>query len=138
MRYTFLALPGGNKSNAVPRHLGKPIRTVLVWQLAVTAAMTLAAALLAGEHGAISACAGGAVSMAAGLASALVASLGKARSAGGALVGALRAEAVKLGSALLLLWLVLANYGQAVVAALLGAFVVTMLIFSMAFFVREY
>jgi F0F1-type ATP synthase assembly protein I len=100
--------------------------------------MTLAAALLAGEHGAISACAGGAVSMAAGLASALVASLGKARSAGGALVGALRAEAVKLGSALLLLWLVLANYGQAVVAALLGAFVVTMLIFSMAFFVREY
>jgi ATP synthase protein I len=131
-------LPGGNKSNAVPRHLGKPIRTVLVWQLAATAAMTLAAALLAGEHGAISACAGGAVSMAAGLASALVASLGKARSAGGALVGALRAEAVKLGSALLLLWLVLANYGQAVVAALLGAFVVTMLIFSMAFFVREY
>jgi F0F1-type ATP synthase assembly protein I len=138
MRYTFQALPGGKKSNAVLRHLGKPIRTVLVWQLAATAAMTLAAALLAGEHAAISACAGGAVSMAAGLASALVASLGKARSAGGALVGALRAEAVKLCCALLLLWLVLANYGQAVAAALLGAFVVTMLIFSMAFFVREY
>lgn len=138
MRYTFAALPGGDKSNAVHRHLGKPIRTVLAWQLAATAAMTLAAALLAGEHGAISAGAGGAVSMAAGLASALVASLGRASSAGGVLVGALRAETVKLGSALLLLWLVLTNYGQVVVAALLGAFVVTMLIFSMAFFVREY
>ena len=100
--------------------------------------MTLAAALLAGEHGALSATAGGAVSMAAGLASALVASLGRASSAGAALAGALRAEAVKLGAALLLLWLVLSSYGQAVVAALLGAFVVTMLIFSMAFFVREY
>jgi hypothetical protein len=45
---------------------------------------------------------------------------------------------MKLGSALLLLWLVLANYPGTAVAALLGAFVVTMLIFSMAFFVREY
>jgi ATP synthase protein I len=120
------------------RALRKPIRFVLIWQLAATALMTLAAALLAGEHGAISAAAGGAVSIIAGLASALVASLGKAKSAGGILVGALRAEAVKLGSALLLLWLVLANYAAAAVGVLLGAFVVTMLIFSMAFFVREY
>jgi F0F1-type ATP synthase assembly protein I len=87
---------------------------------------------------ALSAAAGGGVSILAGLASAFVASLSSAKSAGGVLAGALRAEAVKLGLALLLLWLVLANYEQAVVAALLGAFVVTMLIFSMAFFVREY
>jgi ATP synthase protein I len=120
------------------RALRRPIRTVLIWQLAATAAMALAAALLTGEHGAVSAAAGGAVSIAAGLAAALVAALSKAKSAGGILVGALRAEAVKLGVALLLLWLVLANYGEAVVAALLGAFVVTMLIFSMAFFVRDY
>jgi ATP synthase protein I len=138
MRYTFSALPGADRSNAMLRALDKPIRTVLIWQFAATAAMTLAAALLTGEHGAFSAAAGGTVSIVAGLASALVASLSKAKSAGGVLVGALRAEAVKLGAALLLLWLVLANYGEAVVAALLGAFVVTMLIFSMAFFVREY
>lgn len=138
MRYTFSALPGANTTNAVLRHLGKPIRTILMWQLAATAAMTLAAALPAGKHGALSAAAGGAVSIIAGLASALVASYSKAKSAGGVLVGALRAEVVKLGSALLLLWLVLANYEQAVAAALLGAFVMTMLIFSMAFFVREY
>jgi ATP synthase protein I len=67
-----------------------------------------------------------------------VASLSKAKSAGGILVGALRAEAVRLGVALLLLWLVLTNYREAAVGVLLGAFVVTMLIFSMAFFVREH
>ncbi|MGH8668985.1 MAG: ATP synthase subunit I [Burkholderiales bacterium] len=142
MRYTFSALPGADRfepcANAILRALRKPIRVVLIWQLAATAVMTLAAALLAGEHGATSAAAGGAVSIIAGLASALVASLSKAKSAGGILVGALRAEAVKLGSALLLLWLVLTNYAAAAVGVLLGAFVVTMLIFSMAFFVREY
>lgn len=123
------------------RALRKPIRTVLLWQLAATAAMTLAAAVLAEANAAasaLSAAAGGAVSILAGMAAALVASLSDAKSAGGVLAGALRAEAVKIGLALLLLWLVLANYAEAVVGVFLGAFVVTMLIFSMAFFVREY
>jgi ATP synthase protein I len=124
--------------NAMLGALGKPVLTVLKWQLAATALATLAAALFAGADGAASAAAGGAVSIVAGVASALVAVLGKAKSAGGVLVGALRAEAVKIGLALLLLWLVLWNYPQAAVGILLGTFVVTMLIFSMAFFVREY
>jgi ATP synthase protein I len=116
----------------------KPILTVLKWQIAATVTAAAAAALLLGEHGAVSAATGGAVSIVAGLASALIAMLGKSKSAGGALLGALRAEAVKLGLALLLLWLVLSNYSQAAVGVLLATFVVTMLIFSMAFFVREY
>lgn len=120
------------------RHLSKPIRTVLLWQLAATAALALAAALPAGKHGAISAAAGGGISVIAGLAAAFVASRGIAKSAGGVVVGALTAEAVKLGLAVLLLWLVLTNYGDAVVAALIGSFVATMLVFAMAFFVREY
>jgi len=120
------------------RHLSKPIRTVSRWQLVATAAITLVAGLLAGKHGAVSAAAGGLISIVAGLAAALVASRGNAGSAGGILVGALRAEAVKLGLAVLLLWLVLANYAEAVVGVFLGAFVVTMLIFAMAFFVRDY
>ena len=49
-----------------------------------------------------------------------------------------RPEAVKIGLALFLVWLVLTNYPQTVVAAFLGTFVVTMLIFAMAFFVRDY
>ncbi|HJT62342.1 MAG TPA: ATP synthase subunit I [Burkholderiales bacterium] len=120
------------------RILGKPVLTVLKWQIAATALLAVVAALIAGAHGAGSAAAGGSVSIVAGMASALVAVLGKGNSAGGILVGALRAEAVKIGLALLLLWLVLSNYPQAAVGVLLGTFVVTMLIFSMAFFVREY
>ena len=118
--------------------LRRPIRTVLVWQLAVTALIAVTGAIVADTASALSAVAGGGVSIIAGLAAAFVASLSSAKSAGGALAAALRAEAVKLGLALLLLWLVLANYPETAVAVFLGAFVATMLIFSMAFFVREY
>ena len=121
----------------MPSRLSKPIRTVVLWQLAVTAALSAAAGALAGEHGAISAAAGGLVSVIAGLAAALVASGKAAKSAGGMLVVALKAEAVKLGVALILLGLVLANYDNAVTGALLASFVATMLVFSMAFFVRD-
>jgi ATP synthase protein I len=131
LRYTSPALPGGIR-------FSKPIRAVLLWQISATALLIVLGAVLANFHGAVSAAAGGLVSIVACAASAWVAALGRAKSAGGVLVGALRAEAVKIGLALLLLWLVLANYEAAVAVALLGAFVVTMLIFSMAFFVREY
>jgi F0F1-type ATP synthase assembly protein I len=109
-----------------------------MWQLAATALMAATAAVFADMTSGLSAVAGGAISIIAGLASAFVASLRKPKSAGGVLAGALRAEAVKLGLALLLLWLVLSSYPQAAVAVLLGAFIVSMLIFSMAFFVREH
>ena len=76
--------------------------------------------------------------MVAGIASAWLASRASTISPGRALVGALRAEAVKIGLALFLVWLVLVNFPQTVAAAFLGTFVVTMLIFAMAFFVRDY
>ena len=136
--YNFAALLGAKRTNAMLRQLSKPIRTVLRWQLAATAAMTIAAALLSGAPAAGSAAAGGLISVVAGLASAFVASRGDAKSAEGILFGALRAETVKIGLAVLMLWLVLANYGEAAVGVLVGSFVVTMLIFAMAFFVRDY
>ena len=111
---------------------------MLRWQLVATAALTLLAGVLAGAHGAISAALGGAVSVGAGWASAKVAAWGKADSAGGVLVTALKAEGVKLGMIALLLWLVLAAYPEVVVTAFLGTFMATVLIFSMAFFVREH
>src|SRR5437868_256253 len=138
LRYNFAALRGARNSNAMLRRLKKPVLTVLRWQLAATVALVLLGALLAGGHGAASALAGGLISVTAGLASAAVASMGETKSAGGVVMGALRAEAVKLGLAMLLLWLVLVNYSQAVVGALVASFVVTLLIFAMAFFVREY
>jgi ATP synthase protein I len=120
------------------RLLSKPIRTVLRWQLLATAALALFAGALAGAHGAVSAALGGAVSVVAGGASAMVATAGRADSAGGVLVIALKAEAVKLGLIAILLGLVLAVYSEVVVPAFLGSFMATVLIFSMAFFVREH
>jgi ATP synthase protein I len=131
-------LLAAKKSNAMLRQLSKPIRTVIAWQAAATLAMTLAGAAFIGIHGAVSAAAGGLVSIIPGLAAAWIAARGSGNSAGGILAGALRAEAVKVGLVVLLLWLVLANYAEAIVVVVIGSFVVTMLIYSMAFFVREY
>lgn len=96
------------------------------------------AGVLAGAHGALSAALGGAVSVGAGWASGQVATTGKADSAGGVLVTALKAEAIKLGVIAILLWLVLAAYTEVVVPVFLGSFMATVLIFSMALFVREH
>ncbi|MDH4096586.1 MAG: ATP synthase subunit I [Betaproteobacteria bacterium] len=118
--------------------LRKPVRTVLRWQLIATAALTLAGGILAGVDGALSAALGGAVSICAGGVSAVVASKGRARSAGGVLISALAAEGVKIGLVVLLLGLVLATYQDVVAAAFFGSFLVTVLIFGVAIFVREY
>ena len=119
------------------RHLSKPVYTVLRWQLAASALLALVAGGLAGLHGAISAVAGGLVSIVAGLAAAFVASRSDTKSAGGLVVGALRAEGVKVGLIALLLWLVLQTYPGVVVTAFMASFIVTVLIFAMAFFVRD-
>ena len=120
------------------RGLGKPIRTVLRWQLLATAALMLVAGAWGGTHGALSAALGGGVSIISGLVSAAVAAWGKAESTGEVLLIALRAEAVKIGLIVVLLWLVLATYANVVVPVFVGAFAVTVVIFAMAFFVREH
>ena len=124
--------------NASLGALRKPIRTVLRWQLMATAVLTLAGGILAGVDGALSAALGGAVSLCAGWVSAVVAAKGKAQSAGEVLIGALMAEGVKIGLIVILLWLVLATYDELVAPAFFGSFVATVLIFGMAFFVRDY
>jgi len=124
--------------NAVLRRLGKPVRTVLRWQIWVTAILSLAAGLVAGVDGALSAALGGLVSVVAGTISGLIASKGRADSAGGVIVAALTAEGVKIGLIVLLLWLVLMMYKNVVAVAFLGTFIITVVIFAMAFFVREY
>ena len=121
------------------RALSKPVRTVLRWQLMTTALLTLLSGVLSGEHGAFSAALGGAVSVSAGWASAKVAgTTSRGESAGGVLVTALKAEGVKLGVIACLLGLVLVIYAEVVVPVFLGSFMATILIFSMAFFVREH
>ncbi len=119
------------------RTLSKPIRTVLRWQVAATALVALLAAYWVGIHGAVSALLGGAVSTLSGLAFAAVASLSKTKTLEGTLVGALRAESAKIGVIVVLLWLVFVVYKDIVAVAFIGTFAVTVIIFSMAFFVRD-
>ncbi len=136
--YTFMAFARDAENlNANSGMLARPIRTALQWQLVAAAVLTLAAAVAAGVHGALSAALGSAVSVCAGWASGVVASRGRAQSAGEVLIGALMAEGVKIGLIAILLWLVLSTYREVVLLAFLGSFVATILIFAMAFFVRE-
>jgi ATP synthase protein I len=115
----------------------RPVRIVLVWQVLVTVILGATAGWLAGIHGAASAALGGLVSIISGLAFAMVMQSGQAQSADGTVIAALRAEGAKIGLAVILLWLVLAIYKDVVIIAFIGSFICSILVFSMAFFVRD-
>jgi len=114
-----------------------PVRTVLVWQVLLTALLALIAGMFAGIHGAASAALGGLVSIIAGVAFAMVMQSSNIQSADGTVVAALRAEGTKIGLAVILLWLVLALYKDVVLIVFIGSFISSILVFSMAFFVRD-
>jgi ATP synthase protein I len=115
----------------------RPIRIVIGWQVIATAALTLVFGFLWGLHGALSAALGGAVNLVAGGAFAWMASRSRASSAGEALRGILRAEAVKIVLILVGLPLVLGLYREIVHGAFLTSFVVTVVIFAMAIAVSD-
>jgi len=118
----------------------RKFRPVIGLQVLATIIIASIAAWIAGINGAISAVLGGLISIIAGLAFVLIAAKStakKGRSAGEILLAALKAEAAKLFLALLLLWLVLATYQEVVLVGLLGSFVVTIVIFSMALFAGD-
>jgi len=118
----------------------RKFRPVFGSQVLATIIIASIAAWFAGVHGAISAGLGGLISITSGLVFVFLAanSAGeKGRSAGAVLFAALKAEAAKLFLAGLLLWLVLAFYQEVVVVGLIGSFVVSILIFSMALFAGD-
>ena len=119
----------------------KPIRTVLLWQVAATAAIATFAGVWAGEHGAISAMLGGVVNVSAGVVYAFLLGVGlgakRIPDVGTSLFAMFRAEAAKILVIVGGLWLTLSTYGDIVLAAFFTAFVVTVVVFSMAIFVRE-
>jgi ATP synthase protein I len=115
----------------------RPARVALRWQLVVTAVFVSLAAYPAGWHGALSALLGGAVSVVSGVVFIALTKSQKVRSADSVLLTALRAEGAKIGSIVVLLWMVLSWYTQIVTVAFFATFAVTVIIFSLAFFVRE-
>ncbi len=112
-------------------------RPIIGLQVLCTAAAILLSAWLAGIHGAISAALGGSIGIIAGLAFAALAARSRSESAGEALYTALRAEAVKVVLMVVLLWIALATYRDVVAIGLIGTFIATVLIFTMAILVRE-
>ena len=115
----------------------RPYRIVLRWQLIATAVLTLAAALLWGRDGAVSAALGGAVNIVAGGAYGWRVARGGGRTAGEALSTMFRAWGIKVLLIVLQLGLVLSHFRDIVHAAFFAAFVVTVGVFAAAIAVRD-
>lgn len=115
----------------------KPVRTIMRWQLIVTAVMVLILAPFWGFHGAVSAFLGGVVSITAAAVFATIVSRYHGVTMSGALKTALKAEAVKIMTMVALLWLVLMLYKDVVAVSFIGTFAITVLIFGLALFVPD-
>ena len=116
---------------------GKPVRTVLRWQLYATAASMLTAGLWMGLHGALSAFLGGFINLSSGAVFGWVATRSRKSTAAEAMLGVVRAEAAKVALIVAQLWAVLVSYSELELAPFFDTFVLTVIFFSMAFFVRD-
>ena len=115
----------------------KPLRTVLKWQILATAASMSIAGFWLGLHGALSALLGGLVNITASAVFGIVATHSRKRTAGEALIAMMRAEAGKVALIVVQLWLVLTYVKPLLLGPFFGTFVLTVIFFSMAIFVRE-
>ena len=115
----------------------RPFRIVFRWQLIATALLTLAAALLWGADGALSAALGGGINLAAGWVYGWRVAQATAGSAGDTLRTLFRAWAYKVVLIVGLMWVVLTQYEGVVHAAFFVAFAVTVGVFSAAIAVRD-
>ena len=101
----------------------------------------LIAGIWMGAHGAVSALLGGFINIAAGTVFGCIAARSsrtrKSATAGEAMIVMMRAEAAKIVLIVVQLWIVLVSYKQLVMGPFFGTFVLTVIFFSMAFFVRE-
>ena len=116
---------------------GFPVGRIAGWQLLATVAIAAIAGWWAGLHGALSALLGGLVNITAGVVYAVVVGLRRAPSAGDTVRTMIRAEAAKITLIVLQLWLVLTTYRDVVPAALLAAFVVTVVVWTAAIVIRD-
>jgi ATP synthase protein I len=110
---------------------------VLKWQLLATAALSLAAAIPWGIHGAASAALGGLVNVTAGWLYGWWVTRRKAPTAGDAILTMLRAEGFKILLLVVQIGLVLAYYRDIVAGGFLIAFVVTVLVSTAAIAVKD-
>lgn len=115
----------------------KPVRTVLRWQIIVTVVLALAAALIAGSGGAISAVLGGLINVVAGIVYYAIASMGQLSSAGDTIRRLIRAESSKIMVIVGLTWLALTHYKGIEFVPFFIAFATAALLPGVAFLVRD-
>lgn len=113
----------------------RSLYVVIRWQVLFTVFMALVCGWLLGIHGAASGFLGGMVSVISSTAYALIISHHKGYTAGSTIRTALRAEAVKIVVIIVSLWAVFTVYKEVVPVALIGVFIVAVIIFSLALFV---
>ena len=114
----------------------RPIRNVLRWQGIATLVGAGISGVLGGTAAAWSAAAGGAIPLVSTVAYALVLGLGDRTNAGSSVVTMLRAEGAKIAAIICGLWMVLRWYPGVVASALFITFVVSVLLFRVAFLTR--
>jgi ATP synthase protein I len=127
----------GKRAEVFATLVSRPIRTVLCWQALASAACALVAALGSGGNAAWSAAMGGGVTVASTVAYALMLGAGEKSSAGASVATMLRAEAVKIVVVIGGLWVALTRFSGVVPLALFVTFVITVLLFRVAFLVRN-
>jgi ATP synthase protein I len=116
---------------------GFPVGRIASWQFLATVAIAAIGGWWAGLHGALSALLGGLVNITAGVVYAVVVGLRRAPTAGDTVRTMIRAEAAKITLIVLQLWLVLTTYREVVAAALIAAFVATVLVSTAAIAMRD-
>jgi ATP synthase protein I len=115
----------------------RPIRLLLASQAAATCAMAGIAGVWAGWDAAVSAALGGAINLVANFVYALMGGIVRPTSVVGALLLIFRAEAFKVVLIFVGLLLVLMLYQDLVPLPFIAAFIVTTLLFGIAFRVRD-
>lgn len=114
-----------------------PLYIVLRMQLLATIAVAVVVWFFLGMQGAISASLGGVVSVVSSAAFAVIVSRHKGYTAGEAIRTALRAESIKIVLTVSLLWLVFKFYENVNALAFIGAFILTVLVHSVALLVAN-
>ena len=122
--------------SAFPPLSSAPVRVVLKWQASATIALALLCAMWVGFHGGLSAFLGGIINASAVLVYWFVANAGIKTTRGSGLWPLLRAEIVKLVMVGVQIALVFKTYAALVVPAFFVTFLVTLLLWRVAFYVK--
>lgn len=134
-----MSLTGTKSGNGV-RGLplaSRPIRNVLRWQGFAALTGAAVAGALGGADAAWSAAAGGLIPLISTVVYAVVIGLGDRTRAEGVILTLLRAEGAKVATIIAGLWAVLRWFPGVVALALFATFVVSVLLFSVAFLSKE-